>query len=442
MEVVSSSARKVMGFGRLLELVFRRIGGDRMRSPRRLIAILLAPVATLPLILVAASAQPAAAAPAPITIAFVTDLTGPGASENATAPAGFKARIALQNAQGGVNGHKIVPLVIDDQTSPTLIVTAVQNAISKGAFGIVSESPLFFEAAKYPQQAGVPVTGTYNDGPEWGQQPYTNMFASDLGSVDPKYPVNTLIAGFLKSHGGTVIGTYGYGVSPSSSRSAIGVSQAFTHLGGKVGVLDTTVPFGGVDFTTAALTAKQKGVNSIVPSLDNNSNFALATALQQAGVKLKSVVYATGFEPDVIDSPVWKDVQGAYFLSFFRPFSLPNAATLQMASALQKYAGFSKNQFPTYSQYESWAGADLMIKGLQLAGKNPTRAAVIKDLRGLKSYNVNGLLPQPINFSTIFGHDPAQTCAWFMQATKTGFVPASSQPFCGKDLPGTSTASS
>ena len=161
-----------------------------------------------------------------------------------------------------MNGHKIVPLVIDDQTSPTLIVTAVQNAISKGAFGIVSESPLFFEAAKYPQQAGVPVTGTYNDGPEWGQQPYTNMFASDLGSVDPKYPVNTLIAGFLKSHGGTVIGTYGYGVSPSSSRSAIGVSQAFTHLGGKVGVLDTTVPFGGVDFTTAALTAKQKGVNS------------------------------------------------------------------------------------------------------------------------------------------------------------------------------------
>jgi branched-chain amino acid transport system substrate-binding protein len=268
------------------------------------------------------------------------------------------------------------------------------------------------------------------------------MFASDLGSVDPKYPVNTLIAGFLKSHGGTVIGTYGYGVSPSSSRSAIGVSQAFTHLGGKVGVLDTTVPFGGVDFTTAALTAKQKGVNSIVPSLDNNSNFALATALQQAGVKLKSVVYATGFEPDVINSPVWKDVQGAYFLSFFRPFSLPNAATLQMASALQKYAGFSKNQFPTYSQYESWAGADLKIKGLQLAGKNPTRAAVIKDLRGLKSYNVNGLLPQPINFSTIFGHDPAQTCAWFMQATKTGFVPASSQPFCGKDLPGTSTASS
>ena len=46
-----------------------------------------------------------------------------------------------------------------------------------------------------------------------------------------------------------------------------------------------------------------------------------------------------------------------------------------------------------------------MIKGLELAGPNPTHAAVIKGLRGLKSYNANGLLPNPINYSTIFGHD-------------------------------------
>ena len=419
-----------------------RSGNERMRPHRRVATALAAGVAVLPLLLAGAAATPATASPAPITIAFVTDLTGAGASENSTAPAGFKARIALQNAQGGVNGHKIVPLVIDDQTSPSLVVTGVQDAISKGAFGIVSESPVFFLAAKYPQQQGIPVTGTYNDGPEWGQQPYTNMFAADVGSLDPKYPVNTLIGGFLKQHGGTVLGAYGYGISPSSSRAAIGVARAFQHEGGKVGVLDTTVPFGGVDFTTAALVARQHKVNAITPNMDNNSNFALATALAQAGVHLKSVVYATGYEPDVINSPAWKDLQGGYFLSFFRPFSLPNAGTMQMAAALQKYAGFTKSQFPTYSQYESWVGADLMIKGMQLAGPNPTRAAVIKDLRGVKAYNANGLLPTTINFSTIFGHDPKQLCAWFMRAQTNGFVAASSQPFCGTDLPGTSTASS
>ena len=336
-------------------------------------------------------------------------------------------------------GTKLVPLIIDDQTSPSLIATAVQEADSK-AFGIVTQSPLFFLAAKFPQQAGVPVTGSYSDGPEWGEQPYTNMFASDNGSVDPKDPVNTQIGNFLKARGGTVLGSYGYGVSPSSSRAAIAVSDAFKHAGGKVGVLDTTVPFGGVDFTSAALLAKQAGVNALSPAMDDNSNYALAEALKNAGVKLKATLFATGYEPSVINSPAWSALQGDYFLSFFRPWVLPNAGTRQMQAAMEKYAHWTPKQFPSYSQVQAWVGADLMIKGLQLAGPNFTRAKVIHSLRGLKSYNANGLLPTTINYSTIFGHDPAKECSWVMQATKTGFKPFSSQPVCGTDLPGTSTA--
>ena len=61
-------------------------------------------------------------------------------------------------------------------------------------------------------------------------------------------------------------------------------------------------------------------------------------------------------------------------------------------------------------------------------------------LRSIKAYNGNGLLPITINYSTIFGHDPAN-CAWVMKATKTGFVPVSSQPFCGHDVAGTTTLS-
>ena len=207
-----------------------------------------------------------AASPAPITIAYITDLTGGGAAGNSDSPAGFDARIAMQNAEGGVNGHKLIPLVLDDQTSPTMISTLVQEADSK-ALGIVSQSPLFFLADKYPQEAGVPVTGSYDDGPEWGTQPFTNMFASDNGSVNPSYPVNTLIGGFLHSHGGTVLGTYANGISPSSSRAAEGAAKAFEHAGGKVGVLNTTVPIGAVNFTADALVAKQEGINAMTPEL-------------------------------------------------------------------------------------------------------------------------------------------------------------------------------
>ncbi len=402
-------------------------------------AALLALMAGVPTAFVTATSAPAAASPAPITIAYVTSVTGPGGSEDGTSPGAFKARIALQNAEGGVNGHKLVPLVIDDQTSPSQIATAVQEADSK-AFGIVSQSPLFFLAAKYPQQQGIPVTGSYSDGPEWGQQPYTNMFAADVGSLDPKYPVTTLAGNFLKQHGGTVLGTYGYGISPSSSRAAIQTADSFKHAGGKVGVLNTSVPFGGVAFTSDALVAKQNHVDALVPNMDNNSNFALAEALQQAGVKLKAAMFATGYQPDVIHSAAWPALQGDYFYALFRPWLLPNAGTKQMQAAMEKYDGYSKSDFPSFSEYEAWLGADLMIKGLQLAGPNPTHAGVIKALRGVKSYNANGLLPQSWNYSTDFGHDDAKSCSWFVQATKTGFVPVSSQPTCGTDIPGTATA--
>jgi branched-chain amino acid transport system substrate-binding protein len=387
-----------------------------------------------------ASPVSAAASRQPLTIAYITSLTGLGASQDGGSQAGFLARIDLQNSMGGVHGHKLVPMVIDDQTSPTAVVTGVQDAISKGVIGIVSQSALFFLADKYPQEAGIPVTGSYDDGPEWGEQPFTNMFSSDHGSVDPKYPVNTLVGSFLKQRGGTVIGTYGYGISPLSAASARGNAESFQDVGGKIGVEDLTVPLGGTDFTSAALSAKQDGVNAITPSMDNSSNFALATSLNQAGVKLKAALFATGYQPSVINSNVWSTLQGDYFLSAFRPFDQPNAGTEQMAAALEKYAHMSKSSFPTFGEVESWLGADLMIKGLQMAGSNPTRAGVIKALRSIKAYNGNGLLPITIDYSTIFGHDPLN-CAWVVQVHKSGFVPISSKPLCGHDIPGTSTNS-
>jgi branched-chain amino acid transport system substrate-binding protein len=391
-----------------------------------------------PLVVSEASAS---AAPAPIKIALISSLTGPAASEFSTTAQGFNARIALQNAMGGVNGHKIEGIVIDDQTNPTSDATAVQDAISKGVTGIVSVSPLFFDGAKYAQQAGIPVTGGYFDGPEWGEQPYTNMFSSDAGSLDPKYPVSGLYGILVKKFGGTVVGSYGYGISPSAVRSAIGFADSSKHAGLKVGVLDTSVPYGSVDFGTEALAAKQNGVNAVWASMDDNSDFALVTALKQAGVKLKTVILPTGYEPSVVNSPSWGDLQGAYFFSEFRPFSAPNAGTKQMATALQKYEHRSPAEFPTYNIYESWVGADLMIKGLELAGKNPTHASVIKALRGVTSYNANGLLPTSFDYATDFGHDAKQTCEWILQAKKSGFALTSAQPTCGSDIPGTSTAS-
>jgi ABC-type branched-subunit amino acid transport system substrate-binding protein len=371
---------------------------------------------------------------APITIALVTSLTGPGADQFVPGPDAFNARIAEQNAMGGVNGHMLKGIVIDDQTTqPTL---AIQNALAQGAFGIVAESPLFFLGAKIPQQQGVPVTGGSVDGPEWGEQPYTNMFAADTGSVDPTEPASTLPGKFMKQHGGTILAAYGYPIGGTSKVGAVNASKSFEHAGGTTAVLNTNVPLASVDFTGDAILANQDHVNAVYPDMGNQSNNALVTAFQQEGVNQKVTLLPTGYQQSVVSSPAWHSLQGTYFASMFRPFSAPDAGTQAMDAAMKKYAHFTKNQFPTFAEYEAWVGADLMIQGLELAGSNPTRSNVIKDLRAIKAYNANGILPTPIDYSTVFGHSASPDCRWFLQAETSGFKLVSPTPECGTWMTG------
>jgi branched-chain amino acid transport system substrate-binding protein len=172
----------------------------------------------------------------------------------------------------------------------------------------------------------VPVTGSYSDGPEWGEQPYTNMFASDLGSLNPTLPVNTLEGKILKEVGGSVLGAYGYSISPSSSREAVAAGHSFVHAGGKVGVVDTSLAFGTMDFTSQALIAKQQHVNALFPTMIDASNFALASALKQAGVRVKAAVFARATTPRWSTPPSGPTCKGTTSFPSSAPSRCPTPA--------------------------------------------------------------------------------------------------------------------
>jgi branched-chain amino acid transport system substrate-binding protein len=369
---------------------------------------------------------------------LVTSLTGVAGPEFKDTPKGFLARIELQNAEGGVDGHKLNPVVIDDGGNISQETTTMQDAVqTKGAFGVVSVTPFMFAGYRYLQQQGIPVTGGSFDGPEWGQQPNTNMFAADTGSVNPNYPANSGVGIFMKKYGGTSAASVGYGISPSSAQSAKNFAAAAKHAGLTAPYVNTSTPFGGVDFTATSLAIKQSGANTVYGSMDNNSNFALVQALKNEGAPTKIVTFPTGLESDIVNSPSWQTVQGVYFSDGFVPTQLNTSATTAFQDALLKYSGEAKSNFPTFNVYEGWLGADLFIKGLQLAGPNPTRSAFITKLRGLTSYNGGGLLPQSYNYSTIFGHDAPSTCTYYLRAGTSDFQLVSTQPICGSDIPGT-----
>jgi branched-chain amino acid transport system substrate-binding protein len=149
-----------------------------------------------------------------MTVGLVTPETGVTSDTYTGVVRAVRARIDQQNASGGVDGHQIKLDVEDDTSTPAGNATATQELLSRNVLGIIQISPFTFESAQTMQKAGVPVVGSGTDGPEWGEQPNSNMFSLSAPSWDPKDPQYAVPLGIWR--GVTSIGSFGYGQSPAS----------------------------------------------------------------------------------------------------------------------------------------------------------------------------------------------------------------------------------
>ena len=83
----------------------------------------------------------------------------------------------------------------------------------------------------------------------------------------------------------------------------------------------------------------------------------------------------------------------------YRPVELGGKAIKQFQADLKKYAGLTG--VPDYGTYTGYIVCDMMIKGLQAAGKNPTRQAFVDGIRKTTAVSTTapGCLCQPIDLS-------------------------------------------
>jgi branched-chain amino acid transport system substrate-binding protein len=366
-----------------------------------------------------------------VKVGLITEMTGAASSQAIPGiPAGFKARIALQNAEGGVYGRKITSIVQDDSTSPAGNATAAGVELARGVFAVDDNSALAFGATKTLK--GIPVVGGGYDGPEWTQMP--NMFSTSYSQFtkQPRYSVDPTL---LKKAGAHRFAVIGYAISPSSSLAAKYTSLSLQQAGFSVPYLNTSLPFGTVNTTAVALQMKQENVDSISAPIDANTELAIVNSGIQAGIKWRYVSLATGYGQTWLDNPqAVASTQQAYFGVLQVPVELHTPATIAEQAALAKYAGFSG--VPGFDYTEGWTTADLLIKGLQAAGQNPTRASFIANLRKVTSYDAGGLLATPVNFEQ-YQTPPQHQCGYAVQLIGHRFVPTSTTATCTDLVPGT-----
>src|SRR5579883_1536977 len=386
------------------------------------------------------TASSASAAASPITVGFISDLTGVASSTFADSAGGIRARFDLQNAHGGVNGHKLRLIVEDDQSSPTTYLTAAEDLVSnKHAQIVVSDSSFTYGGARYLNQQGIPVIGAGFDGTEWTT--YDNMFSwlvLEDSPIKGVYYSDNGNGRLLKSVGVTKLAGLGYGIGFSSPESIRATFAGAAPLGVRNCYENLSVPFGGVDFTADVLQIKNAGCNGVVGSFVDASDIALATALKQAGFTGKQLYY-TGYDQNVLSSPsAVAALDGDYILS--QEYLTPsNPAVATMFANLRKYARGYKGGLPDFGLLGSYLATETMIKGLQAAGKNPTRASFIKNFRTVSNFNPGDLLSSPTSF-TNFGTPkmfPPTMCYYLLQMKNGQFTPAAGAPggkFCGTKL--------
>jgi branched-chain amino acid transport system substrate-binding protein len=377
------------------------------------------------------------AAGAPIKLGVLTSLTGSAASGFTTVQKGVEARLGLQNAGGGVDGHKISYVMADDASSGTGAVSAAQKLIQQDhVYGILDTSSFFSAAAAKTTQAGIPVAGvSFDAGPEWSDKSATNIF--DAYGYGNYSVLSTTWGKYFKSQGATKVGSVGYGDSPSSALAAIEAVDSAKKAGLRAGYLNTKVPFGSTDVGPIIQAIKASGTDALYLPLVPNTAFAIAVGLEQAGLKLKSVVLATGYGGDLLQS---KDAvaaaNGLDFSVIAAPVEAKNAGTGRFQSALAKYAGVTS--VPTFGEYIGWLTADVFIRGLQLSGGNASSAQFIKKLRS-STWDGAGI-ETPINYANIkptAGGLDQGNCIYIVRLHGTTFMPVTgAAPVCGAAVPG------
>jgi branched-chain amino acid transport system substrate-binding protein len=379
------------------------------------------------------SSSSGAATGTPIKIGFVTSFTGDASSTFSTADMGAKAYFDAINKQGGFNGHPIQLITKDDASSPAGAASAVQLLISQNVLAIISDSSFLFGAYRLAQKAGVPIIGSGFDGPEWGQQPNTNMI-SFQGGVDPNHPeLQAALAGsaLMKYLGVRDVGGLAYGSSPSSTSSIKDLKTQLQNEGIQMGYENLSVSFGTTDVGPDILAMKSAGIDMGVCSCVQSTVLSMVSGLKQSGLNVKSLSYASADSTLFADPTAAAASQGVYYSSIIPPLDTSSPASVTFENRFKAAdPSYQMGSYPTFGATDAYISAALVLKGLQVAGANPTHQSIISGLSQVTSWDGEGLLATPVNFNH-FGSAEKSYCEYFVHVQGQQFVSVNGgKPLC------------
>ena len=363
--------------------------------------------------------------PTTISLGWIGSKTGPASTTYIGSSEAAQLRVDQENAKGGVNGRKITLKIYDDATNPSTQVSVAQKAIGDNVFGLTAHTST---VSMFPtlKSAGIPVTGFSN--PSFGTD--RNAFGV-VGASTLSNPAisSTGLLEKMKAMGATKLAIINHS-SAGASAAANGQAALIPFVPGmSLALRISDSPQGAHDATSEALRIKNSGADGVSYTGYIDGGISLAQALKQQGVTLKSLNIAGLSDPAVLKT-AGGALDGALGTTYG---ALPigvNVRSVKTFASAMKAAGL--NPYAPAAPL-GYVGADLLIKGLKVAGKCPTRASFIENLRKVSNYDGAGMIPQKVSFLPgIMPNGNPATCGWYSIAKGTDLIPEAKESCGGK----------
>jgi len=318
-----------------------------------------------------------------------------GSSVNSPGQQPIKAWASWVNSHGGINGHPVKLIVMDDQGNQALAVSDVQQLVQQDhveAFVSNQDGSLISGYASYLEQQKVPVLGGNIYTGEWTSSP---MFYPQSNT---QIEGVTAIVTTAKKLGIQRLGSVACAEAVQCSQANAFIKLLATQQG-----IDTTyqavVSSTAADYTAnclAAQSAKTQMMVLLIPTADEGNK--IATSCAQQNYHPEWWVPGEAIGPGYLTTPSFENT---YNSSGTQPWYSTEAATADYHAAMAKYTtiNFKTVEEPLLAP-DAWASGLMLQEAVKLSGATglPTSADIVAGLQKFTKDTLGGFVG-PLTFT-------------------------------------------
>jgi branched-chain amino acid transport system substrate-binding protein len=354
----------------------------------------------------------------------VGTLSGPAGTALVGGPSAVQAWARAMNDRGGLDGHPVQVIVVDDGADPARYRAAVQDLVeNRGVFAFVSNMAAFtLSAARdYLEQKRVPVIGGDLSSPMWHTS--SMFFPQAGGELTQIYGVVANAAATGKKRFASLTCQEAQGCRDADHYWH---EEGYAAQVGLEPVFRAKVSIAQPDFTAECLGAQRAGAEILAVVVDASSILRVARSCDRQGYRpLFTMAGASTEEKLASENP--GPLDGALTAIITFPWVLSDTpATAEFNATMRRYA---PNTLLTATTSMGWVSAKLFERAATGLGPNLDRERLLDNLWRLRGETLGGLTA-PLTFVRE-KPNPDAGC-WFLMriAGRKWTAPVGAKPSC------------